>query len=54
MVTERDDYKMPPLFTGEYTTEILEEKRKYKIKAEKKMKELKKIYEERKKVAVRG
>ena len=54
MVTERDDYKMPPLFTGEYTPKVLEEKREYKLKAEKKMTELEKIYEERKKAAIQG
>ena len=49
MIAERDDYKMPPLFTGEYTPEILEEKRKHNLEAERKLEELKKVFEERKK-----
>ena len=48
MVTEKDDYKMPPLFSGEYTPEILEKKRRQKAKADEELRKLKEIYEKRK------
>ena len=48
MVTERDDYKMPPLFKGEYTPEILEKKKRKTEKANEQLKALKERYEKRK------
>ena len=48
VVTEKDNYKMPPLFTGEYTPEILEKKRRLQKKADEDLKKIKKVYEQRK------
>lgn len=50
MVTERDNYKMPELYTGEYTPEILRKKKEAHKKAMKLREKMDKIYAERKRL----
>ena len=47
-VTERDDYKMPPLFTGEYTPEVRKQIAENKKDVEKRKAKLMEVYRERK------
>lgn len=48
MVTERDNYKMPELFTGEVTPEIRKKMAKNKAEVEKRKQQLKEVYRKRK------
>lgn len=47
-VTEKDDYKMPELFSGEYTPEIRKKIAENKADAEKRKARLKKAVRKRK------
>ena len=48
MITERDNHKMPVIYEGEITPEILKKKKKAMDKALKREARLKRIYNERK------
>ena len=47
-VTERDNYKMPKIFTGELTPEIRKKREECKAEAQERKEKIKQIYENKK------